>query len=84
VHPLESIRSEVRQRLTELGAIGESVAETCLLQDSAYCGRRFSLGGFQAVWFLEENQLKYFGPSGELLSSDSAGATQPVISRKAA
>jgi hypothetical protein len=84
VHPLESIRSEVLLRLTELGAAGESMAETCLLQDGSYCARRFSLGGFQAVSFLEENQVKFFGPNGELLASDCPVSTRAVSRSKAA
>lgn len=75
VHSLEAIRSEVKQRLMALGANGESMAETCLLQDNAYCARRFSLDGYQAVWFLEENQLKFFGPHGELLATDRTNST---------
>lgn len=68
---LESIRKIVRQRLEELGApVEEAMSEACLLQDNAYCGRRFVLGDYQAVWFIEENQLKLFGPAGELLESD--------------
>ena len=84
MHPLESIRSEVRQRLAELGAAGECMAETCLLQDNAYCGRRFSLGGYQAVWFLEENQVKFFGPTGELLASNRSATAHQNELRKAA
>lgn len=72
MHPLESIRSEIRQRLAEFGApLGESMAESCLLQDNSYCGRRFSLGGYQAVWFLEENEIKFYAPSGELLIGEA-------------
>ena len=74
MHSLESIRVEVRSRLLQLGAAqGESLAESCLLQNNAYCGRRFMLGGFQAVWFFEENQVKFFGVEGELLASEQLG-----------
>jgi hypothetical protein len=68
---LESIRSGIRQRLIDLGAedLGNP-AESCLLQDGAYCGRRFTLGGFQAVWFFEEDQVKFYGARGEMMSSE--------------
>ena len=87
VHHLESIRNEVRQRLADFGApVGDSMAESCLLQDNSYCGRRFTLGGFQAVWFLEENEVKFYAPSGELLGSDLIGkaAVRPQVLRRAA
>jgi hypothetical protein len=32
------------------------------------------LEGYQAVWFFEENQVKFFGLDGELLASDQLGA----------
>lgn len=85
VQPLELIRSEVRRRLAEFGASGEeSMAESCLLQDNAYCGRRFMLDGFQAVWFLEENEVKFYAPGGELLGGESLGAVNRRTVSKAA
>ncbi len=73
---------QVRQFITEafvdLGARPESpVRETILIRNAQYCGRRFDRDGFQAIWFVEEGEVKFYGPDGLLLrvSSPSAGLT---------
>lgn len=40
--------------------------ESILIRKGFYCGRRLDAGGFEAVWFFEEDQLKIYGPSDEL------------------
>ena len=44
------------------------LAESILIRDGHYCGRRFESGGMSAVWFIEENQIKFFGKEGALHS----------------
>lgn len=51
--------------------VQEPVRETLLIQDGYFCGRRFVLAGYQLVWFLEEQQIKLFSPTGELLYATS-------------
>ena len=36
-----------------------------------YCGRRFSLADFDIVYFVEEQQIKFYNPAGQLESSCS-------------
>ena len=47
--------------------------ESILIRDGFFCGRRFQLGKFRAVWFIEEDQVKIYGADGslvEVLESD--------------
>ena len=64
----EKIRSLVEERLNHRGASKESeIHETILIQSGNYCGRRYQLDGFQAVWFAEENQIKFYSEDGTFL-----------------
>lgn len=61
-HCLETVREMVRACFAELGAGGEAeMSEHLLIRDELYCGRRFRCEGFQAVWFIEENEVKIYG-----------------------
>jgi len=40
--------------------------ETILVRGGVYCGRRFDSGDLHAIWFLEESQVKFYGPNGLL------------------
>ena len=41
-------------------------AESILIRDGFYCGRRFDAGSHRAIWFLEEDELKIFTHAGQL------------------
>jgi hypothetical protein len=43
--------------------------ESILVRDEFFCGRRFYTADHHAVWFIEEDQLKIYHNSGELLCS---------------
>ena len=43
-------------------------AESILIRDGFYCGRRFEMTDYRAVWFLEPDEIKIFAKSGELLA----------------
>ena len=60
---LERLRNYVRSTLEELGADTSCVQETILLRGGQYCGRRFRAGEFLAVWFSDENEVKFYAPS---------------------
>lgn len=63
----EQVRERVRQLLNEMGASDEPpLGETVLIRDGHYCGRRFEMSGMSAVWFIEENQIKFFDADGAL------------------
>lgn len=80
---LERIRTAIRAELTALGVNDLSdFSETILIRHGLYCGRKYRCQGHNVVWFVEENQIKFFGPGGDLLRASSAeqctaGAAQP-------
>ncbi|HEY6564344.1 MAG TPA: hypothetical protein VIY86_07585 [Pirellulaceae bacterium] len=41
--------------------------ESLLIRDGVYCGHRFRLGNGEAIWFVEEDEVKFYGPRGLLL-----------------
>lgn len=48
--------------------VGEKIVrETMLIRDEFYVGRRFYADSHSAVWFIEEDELKIFGPENQLL-----------------
>lgn len=61
------VRQIVYETFRQNGASVEDVPEeTILVRSGIYCGRRFDAAGLHAVWFLEENQVKFYGPGGLL------------------
>lgn len=71
--PVEKIRLVVAKQLSLLGATGtDSVGESILIRDGLFCGRKFQCSGYHVVWFIEEDEIKFFSPCGELLKSTSA------------
>jgi hypothetical protein len=46
--------------------------ETLLIRNGLFCGRKFQSAGHLVVWFIEEDEIKFFSPCGELLKSVSA------------
>jgi len=76
---LELIRQHVRQSFSRLGASrSEDVCETILIRDGFYCGRRFAVGSYRAVWFLEEHVVKFYGEKGEFISMISTDELMPA------
>ena len=41
--------------------------ESILVRDGFYCGRRFVADAYEAIWFLEEDELKISNHLGEVL-----------------
>jgi hypothetical protein len=61
----EQIRQIVRDHLRQLGAsTSELTRETVLIRQGNYCGHRFEMGEHQAVWFIEEDEVKFYGCDG--------------------
>lgn len=68
VEILAQIRSLVREKLSKFGdAADASAGEAMLIRDGYFCGRRFYQDGLQAVWFIEENQIKFYDRDGSIL-----------------
>ena len=71
--PVERIRAAIALQLSQLGATDtDSVGESILIRNGLFCGRRFRCSGYQVVWFIEEDEIKFFSPCGDLLKSTSA------------
>lgn len=71
--PVERIRLVIAQQLSQMGATGtDSVGESILIRNGLFCGRKFRCSGYQVVWFIEEDEIKFFSPCGDLLKSTSA------------
>ncbi len=71
--PVEKIRLVVAQQLSQLGATGtDSVGESILIRNGLFCGRKFQCSGYHVVWFIEEDEIKFFSPCGDLLKATSA------------
>ena len=65
--PLE-VRELVQQQFSEMKAGGGAIrGEAVLVRSGQYCGHRFHGVGISAVWFLEEDQIKFYDEAGSLL-----------------
>jgi hypothetical protein len=64
---IAGVRQLVATVFTELGvADAEHPRETLLVCGGTYCGRRFQAEDGQAVWFFEENQVKFYAGDGRV------------------
>ncbi len=71
--PVEKIRLVIAEQLSSLGAQQtQSMGESILIRDGLFCGRKFQCEGYVVVWFIEEDEIKLFGPCGDLLKATSA------------
>ena len=67
---LDAVRHQVRETLRSQGC--EDLADLCetiLIREGFYCGRCFTCGDQRAIWFIEEQVIKFYGPSGEFVAS---------------
>jgi hypothetical protein len=70
----ESIRHQVRRMFEQHGAPTDcDMCESLLIRDGFFCGRKFELDGMQAVWFVEEHEVKIHDRDGKVLASDDVG-----------
>ena len=73
-HLLDRVRETVRNVFISQGlATLDDLCETILIREGFYCGRSFTCGGLRAVWFVEENLLKFFQRDNSLLFTQTAG-----------
>jgi hypothetical protein len=72
----ENIRRLAHSVLVELGAKndGRKLRETMLIRNGNYCGHRYRLGDFEAVWFIEEDELKFSSSADGTIRSMIASA----------
>jgi hypothetical protein len=67
---LDTLRLAVRTALAERGCDVAELEETILIRGGMYCGRRFTCPGGSAVWFVEENQVKYYDAEGQVTATE--------------
>ena len=61
------VRQLVLQTFLAMGAAEDcDLHETVLIRDGIYCGHRFAASTLQAVWFSEEDELKFYDASGHV------------------
>lgn len=76
---MHTVRQQIRGTFAQLGASTDhAIEETILIRDGFYCGRRFECDGLHAIWFLEENQVKYYGRDGTVWQ---VGEARPAVVR---
>ena len=85
---LQSVRVAIRQTFAEFGVSSEAgISESILIRHDYYCGRRFEASGVQAIWFIEENELKFYAQDGAVLrvctASDAVRESDSEVRRAA-
>ena len=79
---LDAVRQIVRTIIeSHSGRTADEILEKLLIRDGFYCGRCFSSDGYRAVWFIEEGQVKFYGPDGRFLcasATDSRVVSEPL------
>ena len=68
-HQLEAIRTVVTQTFAKYTSDEVEFCESVLIRDGFYCGRRFISDAVRAVWFAEDNVIKFYGQDGQFLVS---------------
>ena len=64
----QKIRSLVREALKGFcDSPFADLTESILVRSGNYCGHRFESHGISAVWFLEEQEVKFYGTAGQVL-----------------
>jgi len=85
---LEAIRRLTRNTFAHLGAKAPvEISENILIRDEMYCGRRFQCGELEAIWFVEEDEIKIYGGNGmvvRVMSATDALSCAPPTHSKAA
>ncbi len=71
--PVDKIRLAIAEQLSSFGVQNTAALhETILIRNGLFCGRKFQCDGHEVVWFIEEDEIKFFSPCGDLLLASSA------------
>ena len=63
----QAVRELVRRVIAELSRKVPDLSEAFLIRDGHYCGYRFWDAELSAVWFTEEEQIKFYNPIGKTI-----------------
>jgi hypothetical protein len=77
-HLTEIVRRRVALAFGQLGMPAAELHESILIRDGAYCGRRFESPAGHAIWFVEEDQLKFYRPDGSVVRVVDTAAEGPA------
>ena len=86
---LETVRNRFKDWIAQTNHSDSSepiLREAILIRDEFYVGRRFYTESYRAIWFIEQDELKIFGPDGQLacvLSQDEIDQPAPSLDRAA-
>ena len=67
--PVSVVRRTVLAAFGELGAGDGDCTESILIKDRHFVGRRFCLGGFEAIWMAGESHISIFNEAGDLIDT---------------
>jgi len=82
---VERVRHTVRATMVELThEPAEQLQETILIRDGFYCGRRFQSDHMQAIWFIEEDELKFYAVDGGVVRVSRVMGTPHTSTRRVA
>jgi hypothetical protein len=57
----DEIRRQVTETFARMAILEpEQFRESLLIRKGSYCGRRFEAEGAYAIWFLEEDEVKFY------------------------
>jgi hypothetical protein len=81
----DEVRRQVMQTFGTLGVANPAeMRESILIRDGNYCGRRFEADSAAAVWFVEENELKFYRPDGSVQTVVAPRTGERAMTRMAA
>ena len=66
---LDAVRHVVLRTFADFTSPSSELFETVLIRDGFYCGRSFTCDDVRAVWFAEENVVKFYGSDGQFLQA---------------
>ena len=66
LRPVEA-REIVNRTFSNLSSTPKNCIESLLIRDGFYCGYRYSFGELSAVWFVEEDEIKFFDSKGRTI-----------------
>lgn len=80
----QHVRRLVAEAFARAGmAQASEFSESILIKGGNYCGRRFVGSGGHAIWFVEENQVKFYTAEGCLTNVISTTIPAPAMRRAA-
>ena len=82
---VERVRHLVRKTFSQLGSdTADDPVESLLIRDGHFCGRSFETETMWAVWFIEENEVKFYDGHGVILKAMTPDPGHDLPTRKAA